>query len=66
LELLKSTGICVVPGSGFGMGNGAVDGKIWFRVTFLGDGEEWIARLESFQVDFVAKFSTIDGHVALE
>jgi alanine transaminase len=60
LELLKSTGICVVPGSGFGMGDGAADGKIWFRVAFLGDGKEWIARLERFQINFATNFSAIN------
>ena len=56
MEMLKATGICVVPGSGFGMSNGTIDGKIWFRITFLGEGEEWIAQLENYQSDFMARF----------
>jgi alanine transaminase len=52
-ELLKKTGVCIVPGSGFGMGDGSKDGNIWFRVTFLGEGDEWIARLKSFQEHFM-------------
>lgn len=56
MEVLKATGVCIVPGSGFGMSNGIPDGKIWFRITFLGEGEEWISRLEAFQQDFMDKY----------
>jgi alanine transaminase len=55
-ELLKSTGVCVVPGSGFGMSNGTQDGKIWVRTTFLGDGIDWIGGWEKFQKELYSKY----------
>jgi alanine transaminase len=54
--LLEATGICVVPGSGFGMGNGAGDGKIWYRISFLDDGQEWVDAMREFQDQFVRRF----------
>ncbi|KAK4225656.1 putative alanine transaminase [Podospora fimiseda] len=51
-KLLEKTGVCVVPGSGFGMTDGSEDGRIWFRITFLGEGRDWIERMEVFQRGF--------------
>ena len=38
MRLLEATGICVVPGSGFGQ----KDGTLHFRTTFLAPGTEWV------------------------
>jgi len=40
LRLLDATGICVVPGSGFGQ----VPGTLHLRTTFLAPGTEWVGR----------------------
>ncbi len=53
LELLDETGICVVPGSGFGQ----KDGEHHYRVTCLCPGvEDYVSALESFHHKFVAKY----------
>ncbi|RPD55426.1 transaminase [Lentinus tigrinus ALCF2SS1-7] len=53
LELLDATGICVVPGSGFGQ----KDGEHHYRLTCLCPGvEEYVSALESFHKKFVAKY----------
>ena len=53
LELLDETGICVVPGSGFGQR----EGESHYRLTCLCPGvEEYVAALEDFHVKFVAKY----------
>lgn len=57
-RLLEKTGVCVVPGSGFGMSDGEGDGKIWFRITFLGEGKDWIERMEIFQQEFARDYGT--------
>ena len=55
LELLEATGVCMVPGSGFGQKEGT-----WhFRSTFLppeDEFDEFIARLEKFHGQFMAKY----------
>lgn len=52
LRLLDATGICVIPGSGFGQREGT-----WhFRTTFLAPGVEWVARLERFHEAFMVEF----------
>lgn len=55
LNLLESTGIVVVPGSGFGQAEGS-----WhFRTTFLPPEEDMdtvIERLGRFHNDFMAKY----------
>lgn len=53
LELLEETGICVVPGSGFGQ----KDGEHHYRLTCLCPGvEEYVSALESFHKKFVQKY----------
>lgn len=51
-ELLKHTGICCVPGSGFGQ----VPGTLHLRTTFLPPGTEWSQQWARFHADFVAKY----------
>lgn len=53
LELLENTGICTVPGSGFGQ----VEGTYHCRTTFLPPGIEWINRWEKFHNEFMDKYS---------
>ena len=53
LELLDATGICVVPGSGFGQ----KDGEHHYRLTCLCPGvEEYVSALEMFHKKFVEKY----------
>lgn len=52
MELLKATGICVVPGSGFGQ----KDGSLHFRTTFLAPGTEWTGSIVKFHKEFVDKY----------
>lgn len=52
MELLEGTGICCVPGNGFGQEKGT-----WhLRTTFLPPGLEWIERWTVFHADFVRKY----------
>jgi len=55
-QLLEATGVCVVPGSGFGMGDGTGDGRIWYRISFLDDRVEWVEAMGKFQEGFVRRF----------
>ena len=53
LELLDDTGICVVPGSGFGQ----KDGEHHYRLTCLCPGvEEYVSALEQFHRKFLNKY----------
>lgn len=52
LELLKNTGICCVPGNGFGQ----VEGTYHLRTTFLAPGTEWIDKWAQFHKQFVAQW----------
>ncbi|PSR72145.1 hypothetical protein PHLCEN_2v11993 [Hermanssonia centrifuga] len=53
LELLEETGICVVPGSGFGQ----KDGEYHYRLTCLCPGvEDYVGALESFHRKFLEKY----------
>ncbi|OAQ99560.1 hypothetical protein LLEC1_01319 [Akanthomyces lecanii] len=52
MELLKATGICVIPGSGFGQ----VEGTLHFRTTFLAPGTEWVGSIVKFHKDFMDKY----------
>lgn len=52
LALLDATGVCVVPGSGFGQ----KEGTFHFRTTFLAPGTEWIARITKFHQEFMNKY----------
>lgn len=53
LRLLEGTGICVVPGSGFGQKEGT-----WhIRTTFLAPGtEEFSSKIKKFHEDFLSEF----------
>ncbi|EWC46913.1 hypothetical protein DRE_03925 [Drechslerella stenobrocha 248] len=52
MELLKATGVCVVPGSGFGQ----KDGTWHFRTTFLAPGTDWVGRIVDFHKGFMDKY----------
>jgi len=53
LELLSQTGICVVPGSGFGQ----AEGSLHFRTTFLAPQiEEYAERITGFHQKFMEKY----------
>ena len=53
LRMLDETGVCVVPGSGFGQKKGE-----WhFRTTFLAPGETWIESIVQFHGKLWAEFS---------
>jgi alanine transaminase len=59
LDLLDATGICVVPGSGFGQ----VEGTYHFRTTFLPQEDKMDGvneRLAKYHADFMSKYNT-DG-----
>lgn len=56
LSLLEETGICVVPGSGFGQ----KEGRYGFRTTFLPPDDQLIPAIDLFashHMNFCAKFS---------
>jgi len=52
LRLLDATGICVVPGAGFGQ----KEGTLHFRTTFLAPGTEWVGRFVDFHKEFMDKY----------
>ncbi|KUI53139.1 putative alanine aminotransferase, mitochondrial [Cytospora mali] len=52
LKMLEATGVCVVPGNGFGQ----KDGTLHFRTTFLAPGTEWVGTLVKFHEDFMNKY----------
>ena len=52
LHLLDATGICVVPGSGFGQR----ENTFHFRTTFLAPGTEWVNRIVKFHAEFMRKY----------
>ncbi|KAF9483330.1 alanine aminotransferase [Pholiota conissans] len=53
LALLDQTGICVVPGSGFGQ----KEGEWHYRLTCLCPGvDEYVGKLEKFHLDWVKKY----------
>ncbi|KAI4235509.1 MAG: hypothetical protein LQ349_003118 [Xanthoria aureola] len=51
-RLLDATGICVVPGSGFGQ----KEGTLHFRTTFLAPGTEWVGKITEFHRGFMDEF----------
>jgi alanine transaminase len=56
LELLDETGICVVPGSGFGQ----KEGEYHYRLTCLCPGvEEYVGGLERFHRKFMARYGSL-------
>ncbi|KAF2670453.1 PLP-dependent transferase [Microthyrium microscopicum] len=52
IKLLDSTGICVIPGSGFGQ----AEGTLHFRTTFLPPGTEWVGRIADFHKKFMDEY----------
>ena len=52
LGLLDATGICIVPGSGFGQ----KEGTLHFRTTFLAPGTDWVSRITEFHKKFMDEF----------
>jgi alanine transaminase len=55
LDLLDKTGLCVVPGSGFGQ----VDGTFHFRITILPPESSLanvLGRLSQFHNEFLGKY----------
>lgn len=51
-RLLDATGVCMVPGSGFGQ----KEGTFHFRTTFLAPGTEWVDRIRKFHEGFMDEF----------
>lgn len=51
-ELLKHTGICSIPGNGFGQ----VEGTYHLRTTFLAPGTDWIDSWKKFHEEFIGKY----------
>lgn len=52
IQLLEETGVCVVPGTGFGQ----KDGTYHFRTTFLAPGHDYVHRMVDFHKQFLDKF----------
>ncbi|KAE9980789.1 hypothetical protein EG328_012037 [Venturia inaequalis] len=52
LRLLEATGVCLVPGSGFGQ----KEGTLHFRTTFLAPGTEWVGRIREFHGRFMEQY----------
>lgn len=52
MRLLEATGVCVVPGSGFGQ----KEGTLHFRTTFLAPGTEWVSSIKKFHREFMDKY----------
>ncbi|KAF2157515.1 PLP-dependent transferase [Myriangium duriaei CBS 260.36] len=52
LRLLDATGVCLVPGSGFGQ----KEDTLHFRTTFLAPGTDWVQRIVKFHKEFMDEF----------
>ncbi|KAG5361465.1 putative alanine aminotransferase [Yarrowia sp. C11] len=52
MKLLEETGICVIPGSGFGQ----KDGTYHFRTTFLAPGDDYGEKIVSFHKKFLSQY----------
>ncbi|KFA65686.1 hypothetical protein S40285_04821 [Stachybotrys chlorohalonatus IBT 40285] len=52
MRLLEATGICVVPGAGFGQ----AEDTTHFRTTFLAPGTEWVGSIVKFHQEFMDKY----------
>ncbi|OJJ45463.1 hypothetical protein ASPZODRAFT_26811 [Penicilliopsis zonata CBS 506.65] len=52
LRLLDATGVCVVPGSGFGQ----KANTLHFRTTFLAPGTAWVERIVKFHAEFMEEY----------
>ncbi|KAJ5755785.1 hypothetical protein N7533_005328 [Penicillium manginii] len=56
LALLDATGVCVVPGSGFGQ----KPDTLHFRTTFLAPGTDWVERIVQFHSEFIKKYGGLN------
>ena len=52
MKLLEATGVCLVPGTGFGQ----KEGTLHFRTTFLAPGTEWVGRIAKFHQEFMKEW----------
>lgn len=52
MRLLEATGVCVVPGSGFGQ----AEGTLHFRTTFLAPGTAWVGSVKKFHKEFMDQY----------
>jgi alanine transaminase len=52
IKLLDATGVCVIPGSGFGQ----KEGTLHFRTTFLAPGTEWVGKIMDFHKKFMDEY----------
>ena len=52
-KMLDATGVCMVPGTGFGQ----AEGTCHFRTTFLAPGTEWVGRIERFHGEFMKTYA---------
>lgn len=52
MKMLEATGVCVVPGSGFGQ----KEGTLHFRTTFLAPGTSWVEGLARFHEKFMEEY----------
>jgi alanine transaminase len=52
MRLLEATGVCLVPGNGFGQR----EGTLHFRTTFLAPGTEWVGSIVKFHKEFMDKY----------
>ncbi|KAK6459923.1 alanine transaminase [Scheffersomyces coipomensis] len=55
IELLENTGICCIPGNGFGQ----VPDTYHLRTTFLPPGHEWINSWTQFHEKFIKKYKSV-------
>ena len=52
-KMLDATGVCMVPGTGFGQ----AEGTCHFRTTFLAPGTDWVGRIEKFHEGFMKQYA---------
>ncbi|KAK3682616.1 pyridoxal phosphate-dependent transferase [Podospora appendiculata] len=52
MRLLEATGVCLVPGSGFGQ----KEGSLHFRTTFLPPGTQWVGSIVKFHQEFMDQY----------
>jgi alanine transaminase len=52
MQLLEATGVCLVPGTGFGQR----EGTLHVRTTFLAPGTDWVGRIVKFHQEFMDKY----------
>jgi alanine transaminase len=52
MKMLEATGVCVVPGHGFGQ----KEGTLHFRTTFLPPGTEWVGSIINFHKKFMEEY----------